>query len=246
MRDLAQRIVTTFKTSRGDTTFPKRKIVLTAPHAAEVVNPIDDPCTKKIAQRMELKCREILKIPCRSFVSTLRRDAGDQNRLSSFGEVDDVATDFKQYIEAQPQFLSDAIHIDIHSFTATDSENTSHKLPSDWGTGLNILCLKGDKDQYEAAGKMKAIIDSQLKNVYPMFPPTTVVEHDKIPKSVNSPDSNAMIEMGRYYGALSLLIEFPVLYKGVDGSSVYDTTTSLDTLVEAVLTSLLPFVHNTQ
>jgi hypothetical protein len=146
--------------------------------------------------------------------------------------MNDVAQKLVEHAESSPQHLRDTLHIDVHSFTVTDNENTSNPLPNGWGYGVNILCLHGDYSQYEMAIRMKLVMDTVLNGV---IPETTIIMHDNFPKHTRHDDSNAMIEISRIYGAMSLLVEFPTK---LDDSNTYVTTCSEDLLVKALLAAL--------
>ncbi len=238
MRDFVQNIVDTFHVTRGSTR-PKHRILLTAPHAAAISEPLDDPCTRSIAEQLEKKVRERLGLQCKTCIASVGRVHADQNRLWSIPLVNDVASAVIEHAQDSANRLSDTLHVDVHSFTVTDSANTSNPLPTGWGTGLNILTLYGDKSQYEMAQRMKLKIDQafmgvQCYNGTPM-PQTTVVMHPEYPDSVHNDESNAMIELSRKYGAMSILIEFPTV---LNDDSVYQTTCPEHLLVEAVIQAL--------
>jgi hypothetical protein len=242
MRDtIGQLIVDTFHHRRG-TQGPKRRILLTAPHAAAIAEPLDDPCTKSIANALDVNVREHLYLPCQTYIATQGRTyprPADQNRLWSIPLVNDVAKGVMEHANKNDGNLSDTIHIDVHSFTVTDTANTNNELPSGWGTGLNILTLFGDESQLEMAQRMKRSIDNALCNVKcykgNKMPETTVVMHTSFPQSVCDDESNAMIEIARYYGAMSVLIEFPTR---LNERNVYETTCPESKLVSAVIQAL--------
>ena len=236
MREVIQQILKTFDTTVGDTTLPKTRVLLTAPQGANVHNPLDDPCTASLARKLELAVREKLHVPCKCIVASVSRTEYDQNRLSSMvkGEKDVTKSLMNHIRGSHPNGLRDTLHIDVHSFTVTDSANTVHPLPPNWGYGINILHLKGDVTQKAMAHRMKAILDRNLPSS--LLDPATVVEHDGRPDHLHDDDSNAMMELCRQHGAMSLLFEFPT--KLEDDFRTYTTVCSEESLVEAVILAL--------
>lgn len=225
MRDLLHDAVRDMKTARA-CLGEKNRFLITAPHAANIRNPLDDPCTADIAWMLDTLLRQS-NFPCRTIVANVSRQHGDQNRLHTLEHLNDVSALLLEYADERGRDWGDVIHVDVHSYTFTDSD-----IPPKWGRGVNILHLKGDEIQREFAFRVAKRMDTYLNGV---IPPCTVVEHDRLPTHIKDDDSNAMIELSRHLGALSLLIEFPTNL-GEDGE--WYTRGSTHFLAEGLASSL--------
>ena len=185
---------------------PKREILVTAPHASNKQNPIDDPCTHRIAQGLNAYIPTCLNVNCATFIASRARTHADQNRLAGLLEADDLYPQLKRYLVAKGRSLGDVLHVDVHSF-----QPNVGKLPKGWGRGINILHLLGDEKQRGFAQRMAASLNMTLDG---LIPPATVVEHPKLPRTPADDDGNAMIEWSRHHGGLGVLLELPVQRNG--------------------------------
>lgn len=205
----------------------KNRFLVTAPHASDANYPLDDPCTRDIAERIDTLLRHKNK-ECFTAIATTSRSKGDQNRLHTLSSLNDVSSKLLHFAKERGRDWSDVIHVDIHSFTDTDDD-----LPPTWGRGVNVIYLKEDKIQGKFAKRMCSRMDKFLNGV---LPPCTPVEHDRLPTRIGDDDSNAMIEVSRHLGALSLLIEFPT---HTEDNKKWRTRASVQLLAEAVVSSLI-------
>lgn len=208
----------------------KRCVVLTAPHAADRHNPIDDPCTGAVTRRLETAVPAALGVPCRAFVATTSRVYGDQNRLHTLlarPAVREVAIDLLAWARGRDDgvLLADALHLDIHSYTATDDD-----YEPGWTRGaVNLIHLKGDESQRAVAWRLKRSLDASFCG---LLPAASVIEHPRLPLGKDRDESNAMIEIGRHLGAASVLVELPTVRIG-EGYALYGVSESL--VVEALV-----------
>ena len=206
----------------------KQAILVTAPHAADKINPRDDPCTRSVALSLcSSIVRSLINVPCDKFVASRARTTyEDQNRLAGLVKANDLYPKLQKYLQKKNNNLGDVLHVDIHSF-----QPESKKLPKGWGRGINILYLLGDKKQQGFAQRMADCLNTSLRG---RLPKATVVEHPKLPLKLDDKDSNAMIEWSRHYGALGVLVELPVEIK----SGVWELACSQDELVSAITHAL--------
>jgi hypothetical protein len=226
LETLIPEVLQTISTSRG-ADCEKTSLLVTAPHGSKSDNLIDDPCSGEVARKIQGVCIKEA-ILCRCFVSCRSRVEGDQNRFDGAFLMDDVAQKVVSLSNKNGGHLSKFLHVDVHSFLSSDKE-----LPKGWGKGINILHLKGDEQQRAACEEFKKKIDPILKGVLPL---SRVVEHPKLPRSIHSEESNAMIEISRFLGALSFLIELPTHQKGKDK---FDLDCDMDFLSKAIVRALL-------
>jgi hypothetical protein len=96
--------------------------------------------------------------------------------------------------------MREVVHLDIHTFTGSSP-------PTDWGSGLNIICIEGAHEQISFANKFKVFFD-HLDNS--KFKQTKVIVMPRRPQNADDENSNAIIEWSRSRGALALLLEVPV------------------------------------
>lgn len=207
MRAFIDAVYDALPTARGSAV-RKRCVLLTAPHAAGEHDPVDDPCTAAVTRALEPKVISELGLRCKALVATISRVYGDQNRLETLASplIDDVGAALLEWArEEKDGSLNDVLHLDIHSYTATDDD-----FAPGWRPGaINLIHLRGDASQHAMAHRIARALDGHLHG---LLPPTCVVEHPKLPTRRRAhEESNAMIELTRHLGAMAILVEMPTI-----------------------------------
>ena len=239
MRDEAIRIQETLRIKRFAREV-KTHVLLTAPHASSDHIPLDDPCTASITNTLAYTLRRS-GTRVHSVLAHHTRKIADQNRFPGMEKLHcDMWERLTRYRKRFPSnALKHVLHIDVHSFTATDEGIK----PLGWGTGINLIVTHGDKLQREIAACFARSLDAALGSHTTLLgkplQATRVIAMPTLPETLKDDDHNAMIEWSRYHGAASMLLEIPtVRTSGTFARPVYVTSIPENDIVHALHVSI--------